>query len=749
MALLEQRKHLLEYWAVLRRRRWVVYLAVATVGTSALVGSFLVTPLYRATVTLQVERQTPEILTFRDLGTVDYSWAAYQDFYQTQYKILASDAVARRAVRRLGLTSHPLFDPTSSRPSLRARLRAMLPSPRSRAAELSPEDVAVARLQTSLEVSPVRNSHLILVSWVSPDPKLAATVANAVGEAYVQFNLQAHTTISDQASEFLVGQIDTLKREIADLEGRLQGYGEAKGIVTIDDSSNITLRALSDVSQRRTEARSVLAQKEAAHRAAAAAPPEALPEVLRSDLIARLKQEYASLEADYSEQSRRFKDDWPGLQTLRSKLDQVGTRLGLETEEIALKVRAAAEADYHKALAEFRSLDALLTQQQEAAQRLKRDAAEYASLQSDVQKKRETLNTLIGRQNEMAVSTRLKDLDATSSNIHVVDPAREPVAPFRPSIRFNVLLAIVLGLGLGVGVAFFLDYLDNTIKSPAELQGVVALPTLAVVPHHGPAAPTRPRLAWREAAATAEALSVDLVTHLERRAPASEAYRELRTSLLLSNPGHPPRRVMVTSALPEEGKSATAVNLAVAFAQLGRRTLIVDTDLRRPRLHRLFRVSNGRGLSTYLSGLEEEVSRLVEATQVPGLDLLPSGPVPPNPSELLDSSVFAQAGARLAALGYDHVVFDSPPLLSVADPVIIATAAEATLIVVRAGRTPRESLRLAVEKLTQAGVKPTGVVFNALDLHGDGYYGAYRYHVRDDRPAERDDGSSLAGRAGA
>ncbi len=748
MAFVEQRKHLLEYWAILRRRRWAVYLAVATVTTTALLGSFLVTPLYRATVTLQVERQTPDILTFRDLATVDYSWAAYQDFYQTQYKILASDAVARKAVRRTSLTSHPLFDPAASTLSLRARLGALLPFPRS-GVELSAEDLAVKRLQAGLEVSPVRNSHLILVSWVSPDAELAAKVANAVAEAYVQFNLESHTSVSDQASEFLVAQIDTLKREIAELERRLQGYGEVKGIVTIDDSSNITLKALSDIAERRTEARTVLAQKEAAYRAVADAPAEALPEVLRSELVSRLKADYAKLEADYTEQSRRFKEDWPALKNLRSKLEQARERLALETEEIARKVRAGAEADYRRALAEFRNLDGLLGQQEEAAQRLKRDAVEYANLQSEVQKKRETLNTLIARQNEMAVSTRLKDLDATSSNIRVVDPARAPTAPFRPNVRLNVLLGLLLGLGLGVGTAFFLDYLDSTIKTPGELEGVLAVPTLAVIPRHGPVSSHRPRLARREAAALGDGAGVDLVSHHERRAAASEAYRELRTALLLSSAGHPPRTVMVTSAIPEEGKSATALNLAVVLAQLGRRVLIADTDLRRPRLHRVFRVANERGLTTYLSGLEEDLSRLVVATQIRGLDVLPSGPVPPNPSELLDSPIFARCGPRLAEMGYDHLVFDSPPLLSVADPLIIAAAAEATLIVVRAGRTPRESLRVGVEKLVQAGVKPTGVVFNALDFHGHGYYGAYRYRARYERPEQGGERSSGAAGAGA
>ncbi|MBZ5639479.1 MAG: hypothetical protein LAO51_12100, partial [Acidobacteriia bacterium] len=459
-------KHLLEYWAVVRRRRHVVYLAVAAATLLALVGSFLATPLYRATVTLEIERQNPEILTFRDVKSVDYAWSAYTDFYQTQYRILASDAVARRTAERLGLPNHPAFAAGESRRGLLARLLSLLPS-RAGRTERDPVELAAARLLAGLEVSPIRNSTLVAVSWVSPDPALAARVANGVVDAFVQFNIESKYTTSDQATEFLVNQIGTLKKEIDGYEARLQRYGESKGIVTIDDASNITMKALSDISQRRTEAQGTLAQKEAAYKALLSSPPGALPEVLHSDLISRLKQEYAGYEAEYSEKSRRFKDDWPGMQTLRSKLDQARDRLDLETREIAREVVLSAEADYRRALEEVRNLDALVSRQQGAAQTLKRDAVEFANLQSEVRKKRETLNALITRQSEMALSTRLKDLDATSSNVRVVDRARAPAAPFRPNKRLNLALGLLLGLTLGIGAAFFLDYLDSTISAPS------------------------------------------------------------------------------------------------------------------------------------------------------------------------------------------------------------------------------------------------------------------------------------------
>ena len=264
------------------------------VSLAALVGSFLMTPLYRATATLHIERKNPNILNFRDLGQTDYSWSAYEDFYQTQYKILSSPAVARGAARRLDLPSHPDFSPSTSSPGLLSRLKGLIPR-RQSPVEIDPLELAAGRVLAGLEVTPVRNSQLVGVSWVAPSPELAAQVANAVTAAYVNFNIESAYSTTDQAGEFLVDQIGNLKLEIAAIEERLQEYGEAKRIVSIDDSNNITLRALQDTSARLTTAQNRLAQAEAAYNGVLETTPDALPEVMNSNLIARLRQESRGL----------------------------------------------------------------------------------------------------------------------------------------------------------------------------------------------------------------------------------------------------------------------------------------------------------------------------------------------------------------------------------------------------------------------------------------------------------------------
>lgn len=704
---------LLSYWRILVRRRWVVYLAVVGLGLLVLVSSFLTTPLYRSTTTLQIARRSPEIFDFKDVMTTDYAWAAYSDFYQTQYKIIASRPVARVAAERLELTSHPDFAAEEKKPGWAARLRAMIPKKRGITVERDPLDLAASQVLGSLEVAPVRNSQLVRISWTHSDPLLAAEVANSVADAYIHFSIELRYSTTDQAREFLVNQIGGLKREIFAIEERLQEYGEATGIFSVGESTNLTLQALQEIAEQRTQAETAVARAEAARRAMLQAGPDGLPEILSSTLIGRLRAEYAVYEAEYSEKSKQFKDDWPEMRTLRSKLERARERLDLETQRIFVQVRAGTETTYQRTVKEVENLVLLQARHEDAAQRMKRNAVEFTNLQSEVREKRETLDALLGRQNEMALSTRLRELDSTSSNIRVMERAQPAVAPFRPNTRLNLAVALALGLALGIAGALVLEHLDNTINSPEELERILSLPLLAVIPRHG--ASPRPLGRVRPGPAAARGIGIDLVADRESRSSVAEAYRSLRTSILLSNPGHPPRQIVLTSALPEDGKTATALNLAIVLAQLGRRVLLVDTDLRRPRLHRALGVENRRGVSTFLSGLADNPIGLVVPTGIDGLDVLPSGPIPPNPSELLNSSVFARMGTDLLEHGYDHILFDSPPILSVSDPVIVATTADSGILVVRAGRTPRQSVRLAAARLNRANSASFGVVLNEFD----------------------------------
>jgi len=711
------------YWRILVRRRWAVYLAVLTFGLISLVSSFVATPLYKATTTIQIEHSQPDILDMREARTE--FWAAFDHFYQTQYEIIASQPVARLAAERLALTSHKDFSPEPGKPGLLARLKSYIPRKSRPRVEREPLDVAAERLRARLEVLPVNYSFLVDIAWVHEDPHFAAKVVNEIADAYIHVSLRSHLSTSKQGREFLGGQIIVLRKEIAVMEERLLEYAEEKNILSIDQSDNVTLQALQDFAEELTVAETALARAEAARQSANATAPQSLPEVMRSDLIGRLRAEYAMYEAEYSEKSRVFGDDWPGMQTLQSRLDQSRDRLEMESDHIAGQVRASREAEHLRAADEVRGLRALLSNKREAAQRLKRDAVEFASLQSEAGKKRETLDALLRRQNEMELSTRLILADTTSSNVTVIEKAKAPTVPFRPRTKLNLVVGLLLGLTLGPALALFLDYLDNTVTSAQELESLLSVPVLAAIPQHGTQDTSLVRVRRKPAAVE----SIDLIAHQEARAVTSEAYRSLRTSILLSNPGRPPRRILLTSAVPEEGKTATALNLGIVLAQLGRRVVLVDTDLRRPRLHTALKAENRVGASTYLSGLERDPTRLVQPTSVEHLYFIPSGPIPPNPSELLNSPVFSRMGDELLEQEFDHIIFDSPPVLSVSDPVIVAAVTDTCIVVARAGSTPRQSIRAAVERLAQAGGGPLGVVLNRASpgssYHNYEYGGGY------------------------
>jgi len=739
-------------WATLRRRRALV---VAALGAGIVLGfvvSMLTRPMYRATTTLRIERYSPDVLTFQDLSRADYSWTAYEDFYQTQYQILSSETIARRVAARLDLADRPQFDapPAGFRPL--AFVRSLIPRRSTPEVERSPEEIAADRIRSRLEVRPVQRSQLVTVSWTSEDPELAAEIANEVAGEYIRFNLSSMRSTGDEASGFLEEQIAQLRADYVAIENRVQAYGENKRIVSIDEANNVTLQALKDLAQRRTDARARLARQEAAYRTVSDLPDDALPEVRESELIGDLHAEYSRLEAEITELSRNFRDDWPALRSRRSKLEQIGLQLNNEIERTARRARSEREAAYRESLAEVANLERLCEEQESLAQRLRKDAVEYYTLSAEAAKKKEMLDALIARQSELSISSKLSETETANSNVHVLAPARVPLAPYRPNTAVNTFAGGFAGLFLGIAFAFLLEYLDNTVGSAATLEALADGPTLAEVPRH---VGTESRFAIaktrsRDPAGPGRTVPVELVAHLEPLAPVTEAYRDLRTAILLSAAGEPPRRLMVTSSVPAEGKTTVAVNLAVVLAQLGRRVLLVDADLRRPRIHDVFAVANSVGVTSLVAGMTREPRGAIVATDVPGLDLLTSGPAAPNPAELLNSERFARLLSEIAGFGYDHVVIDSPPVLAVSDAVILASLVDRFVMVVRADRTAREAVVSARDRLRQTHLAPIGFVLNdvAADARGSrSYRNAYYRRAATDAgaPPTVPDAKSAAG----
>jgi succinoglycan biosynthesis transport protein ExoP len=715
----EHEVRLFDYWRILVHRRLLVLGCLALVVVATMSLTFLTAPTYRATTTLEIQRYAPEVVEFTDVVGVDPS--SYWDFHRTQQKILESRVVARIAADRLDLLHRPEFAGRRSAPIGRfiGWTRSLLTSA---GTEPLPPDIdnAIAYIQRGLSVSLVRNSYLVLVSFEDRDATLAADAANAVASAYQQFQHDRRYVTTGEAKEFLTKDVVRVRQEIAELEKEHQDYGVEKEILALSDGTqDISEQALADINRRYIEKKSQLAAAEARYLTVRGAPPEALPEVLKSPIIGNLRQRHAELERQHAQMAERFKPDWPALVQLAEELDTASVQLYRESENIALHVRAAAQADYEAAKAEFRAVATHRETQKLEVQRVSRDAIDYASLKTQIDAKREVLGGLMTRESETDTTQRLGAMK--TSNVRVVDSAEVPDWPVKPNKRLNFLLSILFGLGLGAGMALLVDHLDNTIKSEGDIQRNSKLTVLGHVPL------TRSLEVVGDDPGRASTYRLDLASHLDPRSHFSETFRSLRTSLLLATPDRPPRHVLVTSCEPGDGKSTVTLNLAIVLTQMGRKVLVVDADLRRPRIHKALALSSDQGLSNYLSG-NAAIDQLVHETEIPNLHVISSGPIPPNPSELLGSpKLDVLLGDFLTRNGYDHLILDSPPLLSVTDAIVLSTRTDSTIVVVRSGSTRKEALAQSASRLGQSRANVIGTVLNAVP--GDaGYYYRYRWY---------------------
>ena len=719
---------LLEYWRILVERRTALLACfVATIIVGALI-TFLGTSEYRASTTLQIERQGPDVLTFKDVLDVDP--ASYKDFYQTQYRIIQSRTVLRLAVERLDLLNHPEFLARKGTPLRRVQRWAKQKISGETAVE-SPLTRAIEFIENGLSITPIRNSQLVMLSFMDRDPELSRDITNAVSDAFQQFNLESRSSTTEQATEFLTKEVSRLQSEIGELERQLQEYGVDKAILALNDGTqDISEKALGDLNARLTEAMARVAQAKARHEKSKQAAPESMPEVLASPLISDLKRQYAEVERRHTLARERFKSDWPALAELEEELRQARTRLEVEALGIASQVRQVIQREYEQAVVEVQNLQQQVERQRLEVRRVNRDAIQFSSLRDEIETRRSVLSSLVARQSETETSRQLGDTHA--SNIRVVDRAELPEEPARPRKALNLLLSAILGLGFGVGAALLLHHVDNTIKTERDIEryggGVAVMGhvplfrTLAAVPGSGPEADAK-------LVEEHSANRPDLECHVSPRSLFAESFKSLRTSLLLAAPDHPPRNIHITSCEPSEGKSTISLNLAIALTQMGLNVLLVDADLRRPRIHKTFGFTNDVGLSNFLSG-NAELDSLFHKTSIPGLTIVTAGPIAPNPSELLGSAGLETFTSNVEQSGrFDHVIFDSPPVIHVADSLILAARTEATILVVKAGWTPRESLVHSVRRLRHGHARLVGAVLNSVSGES-GYYGRYGYYYQ-------------------
>jgi capsular exopolysaccharide synthesis family protein len=725
--------HLLDYWSVIVHRRWVVYVTTAVIGTCATIATFMQRPVYRATVQLQIEQSTSKVLPFQDVVSAVHETG--RDFYQTQHRIIQSRNIARRVIESLDLAHTPQFLGGAVPPAAQ----------NGSAGSAAPDDAWVVDLFLGrLSVTPVGYSRLVSVSFDSADADLAARVANAVADAYIRFTLDTTFMTTESASHSMGEQIKDLQEDIEKSMRALQEYAREKKLLFLGDQQNSAEQDLSYLRAEHGRAQAERIAREAMYRSLQQAEPASIPDVAANPLIQELRSALANLEKESAERSEKFKPDWPAMLDLKARVDAARSQLDGQVVQIAERLIGSAAVVYHQAEQKEAGLKAALDRMTAQVQQLSLAEITYYSMKADLESKKKNLGAILEREGQTGISAKLSD--KATSNIKIVDRAEVPRAPFKPRRKLSIAFGILCGLALGTTLAFFFEYMDNTLKTPEDVEKHLRLATLAVIPSMSGVAP--PRYGGkRSPPPTGPPPPLDLVTHLAPKSQLAEAYRELRTSILLSSPDAPPGIIMITSCRSSEGKTSTSINLAISLTQIGHSVLLVDADLRKPRIHKALGVPNTRGLSNFLSG-QGEVLEMAVKTSIPGLWVIPSGPISPNPSELLESGrLLDLCGMIKSPAGLDHIIFDSPPLLHCADPSILSTKVDAVILIVWGGKTGRDLAQRGREKLAQARAHLIGAVLNNVSLEDRKYY--YYYHkYYDAGPREVEEAPQQASGAG-
>ena len=701
----ESEAHFWDYWTMLKRRRATVALVFLGAVLTAFVWSVTARPVFTGTAMLRIEKDEPRILKFEPPRRDDSGGDSTQTQLQTERRLLQRRALANRVIALVDLGRHPEFRSVGSRPG----------------------ELTEAFLDR-LEVETVRNTRLVKVSFESRSPELAAQVANTLADAVIAQQFDDKKDASQYATRFLTAQVNEARQALQSSEVQLSQFLEENGILFVTERVGeragerqaLISQELATLSDSLLKAKAERIAKESMLTQATRATADSLPAVLQDPLIAHLKEEATKLEGRYRELGQSFKPEYPRMQRLAENIQEVRRQIHAEIQRFV----EAARAEYRAALQKEIEIRKLADEQRGLARKLDGQMARYNLLRREVDTNRELYTGL---------STRLKETQVSSSlllsNISVVDRADVPLKRSSPRTGLNLLVGCLVGLVGGVGLAFLFEYLDTNIRDPREVEAILRVPTLGLVPTRS-ALPAHlgPPLGPGDGAPGAFAL----VAHQATSSILAEAFRNLRTSVVYATPDRPPKTMLVTSLQQQDGKTSVSTNCAISLAQLGMGdVLLVDADMRHPDLHGILGVPQTPGLSDLLVG-GVGATEVVRPTRIPGLFVIPAGPVPANPSELLYSPRFTQA---LAVLGerFAHIVIDTPPLLGVADTLVLAPRVEGVILVLRHGHAARDAAQRAVQMLGSVRARLLGVVLNHADARRTP--GGYQYYRQEPFPS--------------
>jgi succinoglycan biosynthesis transport protein ExoP len=687
----EREIHLRDYLRTIYKRRYTVYTFFIIVFVVVVIGTFSTTPIYKATTEVLIEKVEPSNLSMM----YPYYFSYDPAFYETQYQLIKSTSVAQKVVEML---------------DLERTYGSYFPDERDAFSNLD-EEVKRTKLANmisgDISVSPIKDSKIVTISYMSESPDFAALVANSVAKAYISEILDMKMSSTRYALEWMSKKAEEEKTKLEKSERALQDYMRTNDIVTLQNKITITPEKLSEFNTQLIQAQTKRKELESLYQKIMKNPiadAETIPAISSDSTIASLRSEILKSEQSIEELAKKYGQKHPTMIRAREDLKTLKEK----REQQIRRVIQSIKNEYELAKSKEESLRAALSSTKNEALNLNDKFIQYGVILREVETNRQLYDALIKRIKEQSVTEEIQTV-----NVWVVEKAQIPKNPVRPKKSLNILLGIIVGLFGGVGLTFFFDYLDNTIKSPDDVETRLGLAVLGMVPLLQP-----------------KDGNIEELLLQKPQAPFSEHYKNLRTALLLSSASKPPQNILVTSMGPEEGKTVTSMNLALSIAESDYSVLLIDSDLRKPRIHSIFGLNNTKGLSTYLAGTSSSINIIKGPKE--NLSIIPAGPLPPNPSELLSSYKLHEL-IRVMKEKYNIIIWDSPPLMTVTDGLILSKVLDGTVIVTKAGKTTFDLVRRGLkaikgQRASDSGSHVLGVVINAIDVKKSDYYYYKNYY---------------------
>jgi polysaccharide biosynthesis transport protein len=692
--------HLNDYIKIVRKRRRIIVTFFIVIVALGLLVTIATTERYKATASLLIEKNERGNSLSPNMG---YVTSYDPDFVETQYQLIRSTAVARKVVDLLA--QDPTFNKTYG-----AVLQATTGTKESNYDE-------VARfIRGGIIVTPIKNTKIVDVSYMAESRELAQLIANNIAKAYIEVLLELSMSSTQYTLQWMTKKAEEEKERLEKSERTLQQYMKGQNFVAIEDKVAVVPQKLSEINSQLIRAEAKRKEAESLYNkvknvSSNPAEAESVTAVASDPTVSSLRQQILKAEQHSMELAQKYGAKHPAMQRAN---EDIKVLKGKREQEIARVVQTIRN-EYEIARSTEGSLRGLLQSTNAEALSVNDKLIEYKVLNRDVETNRQLYDSLIKKIKEQSVIEQVR-----SANVLLIERAERPESPVTPRTGRNMLIAIFLGLFGGIGLAFFIEYLDQTIKNPEDAEAKLGVSVLGMIP-----------------LIDSKEYPIEKLVEKEPLSPFTENYKAIRTALLLSAADQPPKRLLITSAQPGEGKTVTAINLATAIAQSEYKVLLIDADLRKPRIYKALGLHNSRGLSTYLAGASD--MNIIQPGHVPNLSVIPSGPVPPNPSELLSSN---RLNFMIRALSdeYDILIFDTAPLLSVTDGLILSKVLDGTVLVAKAGQTVYDDLKRAIKSLTDLNAHLLGLVINAFDTKkNEYYYKYYNYYYSDEKKAHSKD----------